>query len=264
MPEFEDYLKAAMVHALSTASNDPNEELKYIVALCEGGATQNRSALGDAEFLRQILWCVGSQQKRYSVRMSAREGGTFWEQQQALFLDCNPATVVSERASIRRASRSGARYLSPAMVSAVLDVADEIIDTGWDKFRDHYLLLPVDPDDTHTDAWLPLVRRLDSLPRVGPTTAWYLLRNLLGAPVLKPDVHVLAIAWDFFGDLADPLEALRAEAIAAWPRMHAALGSPPNLPADPHLGVIDYILWWFRSQVGEPAVPRHEPPASYC
>ncbi|MCK6529724.1 hypothetical protein L6R50_19935 [Myxococcota bacterium] len=264
MTSFTEYLEAALDHALSTSDNGTDGgELEDVVALCAAGVATNHAGLTGQNFLRQFLWCVGSQQKNYDVRMSERPGGSFWAQQQAIFHDCDPGAVVAHARVIEASLEAERRYLSPAMVSATLSVARQIVDLGWPVFRDRFLPLPSDPQSQDLDDWLPLVWRLDELPRVGPTTGWYLLRNLLGAPVLKPDIHILAIAWHFFGDQPRPLQAMIARTREVWPQVCRRREAEARVLC-PHLGVVDFILWWYRSQTGHPEDLAHEPPASYC
>ena len=83
---------------------------------------------------------------------------------------------------------------------------------------------------------------------VGDALAWYLIRNLYGAPFFKPDVHIKAIAGHFFGSAPDPVEALAAACRLHWPEV---CSESRLLPV--HLAEVDYILWWCRRETGEPA-----------
>ena len=79
---------------------------------------------------------------------------------------------------------------------------------------------------------------------VGNATAWYLIRNLYGAPFFKPDLHINAIEKHFFcsGNLNEMSAAVRQ----LWPKVCTDSRISPV-----HLGVVDYILWWYREETGD-------------
>jgi hypothetical protein len=116
---------------------------------------------------------------------------------------------------------------------------------SWTAFKREYLLLPKNPETESTEQWLPAHAALDSLPMVGNAIAWYLLRNLYGAPFFKPDLHINAIEKHFFGsgNLMEMSSAVRQ----LWPKVCTDVRISPV-----HLGVVDYILWWYREETGDP------------
>lgn len=261
---YSSYMATALEHSIQRAlARTDNGEFMDIVSVCTVGAESARAGLFPDRFVRQHLWCTGSQRKDYGVRMMARPGGSFWQRQLRLFRDGVPAAIVTEEDEIRSEYEDDNRYLAPKVVDAVIEVATEIEQQGWAAFRDTYLCLPADPETEALEDWLPTVRALDSLPWVGPTSAWYLLRNLLGAKVFKPDTHILAIAWHFFGEQDDPLAAMAEATRTLWPSICEDQGVAGDV-ACPHLGVVDFILWWHRRETGEPSLLAHQPPASYC
>lgn len=82
---------------------------------------------------------------------------------------------------------------------------------------------------------------------VGQATAWYLIRNLYGAPVFKPDIHICAIASHFFPETDDPLSAMSAAVCDLWENV---CEDKRFLPV--HLGETDYVLWFYRRRTGLP------------
>src|SRR5205814_8866719 len=113
--------------------------------------------------------------------------------------------------------------------------------SDWKAFKRDYLLLPENPETESLDDWWPGYSALDRLPMVGDAIAWYLIRNLYGAPFFKPDLHIKGIEKQFFGN--GNLDAMSAEVRRLWPRV-----CTDSRIARVHLGVADYILWWYRRQ----------------
>lgn len=75
-----------------------------------------------------------------------------------------------------------------------------------------------------------------------------LLRNLYGAPFLKPDVHILAIASTASGTPRAPGgPSVRTTQVLG--RCHG----PPSRLRPIHMGICDYVLWWYRQRTGLPA-----------
>ena len=94
--------------------------------------------------------------------------------------------------------------------------------------------------------WLSAYSALDRLPMVGDAIAWYLIRNLYGAPFFKPDLHINAIKRHFFGN--GDLNEMSATVRQLWPQV-----CTDSRLARVHLGVVDYVLWWYRMNTGRPA-----------
>ncbi len=264
MSDFESYLATALDHAVRRADEGTDHgELDGVVALCAAGVSENFRRLQPERFLVQLLWCIGSQQKDYEVRMRARPGGSHWKRQRRLFRQGVPSRIAAQADSIREEHAADKRYLRPAWVEALIAEARHIVDEEWPGYRSRVLPLPADPESERLDAWYPTVRALDRLPWVGEITAWYLLRNLLGAPVFKPDIHIVAIAWHYFGDDDDPLAAMTEATRQAWPRVCEAAGVAKRV-LSPHLGVVDFILWWYRRETGLPLADAVHSPLGSC
>lgn len=139
--------------------------------------------------------------------------------------------------------------LSPKTVAAMLETAKMITGMGWDPFRAEYLFLPADPEADTPVAWNATYWALRELKQVGHAISWYLIRNLFGGPFFKPDIHIEAIAWHFFAEEDDPVEAMASAVRQCWPRV---CSDRRLLPV--HLGEVDYILWWHRRNTGAPEV----------
>jgi len=80
---------------------------------------------------------------------------------------------------------------------------------------------------------------------IGEANVWFLLRNLFGAPFLKPDIWIKDIANRYFGAQKDPVAALSAAVRASWPRV---CRDRRLLPV--HLGEVDIILWAYERGIG--------------
>jgi hypothetical protein len=130
------------------------------------------------------------------------------------------------------------------MLDAVIATATKVAG-GWGAFKVEYLLLPDNPDSELLDDWWQSYSKLDDLPMVGRAIAWYLIRNLYGAPFFKPDLHINAIVKHFFGP--DRLSEMSRAVRQLWPKVC----DDPRWPVV-HLGVADYMLWWYRQSTGEP------------
>jgi hypothetical protein len=166
--------------------------------------------------------------------------------------------IVAEKKIIRAEWKKERCYLHPKMVKAVIGTA-ELIASGWDEFRKEYLCLPENPETDSFTEWKEAHAALDRLPMVGEATAWYLIRNLYGVSVFKPDVHILAIARHFFPKAASPVDAVNAMTRAVrrlWP---VACDDKRFQPV--HFGEVDYILWWYRSQTG---LPKSSAGSTHC
>jgi hypothetical protein len=210
---------------------------------CRRGVAANHAALDAPTFMTQVLWTIGSTQKRFHVRMR------YWEAQQALFRAGNPNAIRDEAADIRAEWAKSKSYLSPKQFEAVLAIGCTVAETTWEQFKQEYLLLPEYPASESCAAWSEAHWALRELPQVGYAISYYLLRNLYGAPFVKPDVHILAIANRYFGDEVDPLAALQADLHDCWDLAAARL--PRLRPL--HMGTADYVLWWYRQRTGLPA-----------
>jgi hypothetical protein len=243
---FRDYVRAAWVRALADqASGEDGGELRWIHDLCRRGVRENWLLLTAERFLTALLWCVGSVQRRYTVRVN------FWDAQLALFRGGDASRIARERDGIRAEWSADKCCLNRDMVEAVIEPATTMELNSWERFRERFLLLPDDPEADTPEAWSPVFWALRQLAEVGPATAWYLIRNLYGGPVFKPDVHIDAIARHFFGTAERPVEAMTAELRRIWP---VICTDPEYLPL--HVGEVDYVLWWYRSTTGIPVAPR--------
>jgi hypothetical protein len=239
---FHEYLRLAVERARNDEAHGADDrQLQWINCHCRRGVRANADRITSASFLEDYLWCVGSTQKDYTVR--ARH----WNGQVALFRDCDAHQIVADACAIQAEWAASKRYLSPKSVTAMLDVATRIKDMGWEPFRAEYLFLPADPEAETPAAWSATYWALRELKGVGHAISWYLIRNLFGGPFFKPDVHIEVIAWHFFGDEEDPVEAMASAVRQVWPRV---CSDRRLLPA--HLGEVDYILWWHRRNTGLP------------
>jgi endonuclease III len=135
------------------------------------------------------------------------------------------------------------------MVEAIFGTAELMVARTWESFKAEYLLLPPNPQSESLTDWRPAHAALDSLPMVGEATAWYMLRNLYGAPVFKPDVHICAIAKHFFPQAEAPLEAMTVAVRELWEHV---CQEKRLLPV--HMGEVDFVLWWYRQSTGVPEV----------
>jgi len=199
----------------------------------------NWTALTPRLFLEQYLRCVGSIQKKYATHE------LHFPAQMRLFRECSAAKIARDAELIWAEWQSEKCDLNGRMVKAVIDTARRVAE-GWRSFKEEFLPLPDHPQAEEMDAWWPAYYALDRLPMVGDAIAWYLIRNLYGAPFLKPDLHIKAIAAHFFG--AGGVEEMAALTRRLWPEI---CREPRLLPV--HLAEGDYFLWWYRQATGEPA-----------
>jgi hypothetical protein len=246
---FRDYVHDAVGMTLRDADlGNSKGGLNWICDRARKGVRQNAAELSPIDFLEEYLWCVGSIRKKYPTHVK------YFPTQKELFLNCDACQITRNAEVIRAAwdRPEGRCDLSPRMFNAVLWTAGEIA-VGWNGFRENYLPLPADPEAETQEAWQEAYRALDSLPMVGPALAWYLIRNLYGAPFFKPDVHINVIAWHFFGQHADPLRALTSAIKEVWPQVCT---DKRLLPL--HLGIADHVLWWYRRETGQPADEQGE------
>jgi hypothetical protein len=162
----------------------------------------------------------------------------------ALFRQCKAADVVRDAENIRAEWAAKKRDLNSKMLEAVIATATEVAE-GWDAFKREYLPLPAKPESESLDDWWRAYSARDRLPMVGWALSWYLIRNLYGAPFFKPDLHINAIVKHFFGP--DKLPEMSSAVRHLWPEVCA----DPRWPVV-HLGVADYILWWYRQSTNDP------------
>lgn len=242
---FKGYIEDAVALFAGDLLTDANlrEDFDEFEQRCRRGVAANHAALDASTFMRQVIWTIGSTQKRYEVRMQ------YWEAQQALFRAGDPDAIRDEEKAIRAQWKKAKVYLGPKQFEAIVAIGKIVAKTSWKPFKQRYLLLPQDPATESCAAWSDAHWALRELPQVGYAIGYYLLRNLYGAPFLKPDVHILAIANSYFGDAADPLAALQFELHKCWDDASARL--PRLRPI--HMGICDYVLWWYRQRTGLPA-----------
>lgn len=245
---FVDYLKDAWIRArLDADSGDDNGDLEYFNHLCRRGVLANWSALEPKDFLETYHRCIAVISRRVAVVER------FLPSQVILFRNHNAASIVSEQKTIWDEWSKERRCLNAEMVNAMIETS-KLIDGRWDEFRRKYLPMPENPESGSLDDWWRVHIALDSLRMVGPATAWYLIRNLYGAPVFKPDVHICAIANYSFPDADDPLSAMSDAVCDLW---ESVCDDKRFLPV--HLGETDFILWWYRQATG---LPKIQAPAS--
>lgn len=231
---FQQFLSAALQRALDDERGGRDAgEFAETRRLCRAGVLSNWTALTGPRFLEQALWCVASQSRKYSVHLKYRED------QITLFRGCDPDQVVADAEAIRSEWATYKRAMSLKMVDAVIAIAREIVELKWETFRGYYLELPADPETESAADWATVLGRLSTFDRVKRATAWYLLRNCLGARVFKPDVHINDITHRFFGPGATADVDLVAGVHEHWP---AVCQDARLLPV--HIGEVDYILWW--------------------
>ena len=244
MPEpFEKYLADAVRMAVRRATRrQDGGALWRINRLCRRGVKRNWESLDERAFLAEFLWVVGAIQK--PIVQHER----YYPLQLRLFRRCSAPAILRDRASILDQWQSKRCDMNRRMVDAMLVVASRIATEGWHAFKRVSLPLPDNPESENPEAWQGTYAALDALPMIGEANVWFLLRNLLGAPFLKPDLHVKAIAATFFGSTRDPIRALSTALRASWPRV---CRMPRLLPV--HLGVVDYILWDYRRLTGQPS-----------
>jgi hypothetical protein len=242
---FRDCVEAAWQRALADqVRGEDGGELHGIHELCRRGVRHNWSQLTAERFLPALLWCVGSVQKDYAVRLN------FWDGQLELFRDGDPLRIARERDELRAEWLARKCYLNRDMVEAVIEAATKITLNGWNHFRERFLVLPDEPQAETPAAWEASYWALRELPQVGDAIAWYLIRNLYGGPFFKPDIHIDAVARHFFGTADHPIEEMANELRCIWPEVCT---DPTYLPL--HMGELDYVLWWYRRNTGLPPAP---------
>jgi hypothetical protein len=266
--DFAEYLSAAVIGALEDGVKPAAHDggLNYFNKLCRRGVRRNWSKLDGARFLVEYHRCIAAAAKRGYVV------DKYFASQAALFRNHDPAQIVADRKAIRDEWKQKKVYLHPQVVEALLHTAEEV-NHSWSAFRTKYLLLPNNPDSESLEDWLPAHAALDGLKWVGSPTAWYLIRNLYGAPVFKPDVHICAIARHFFGRAESPLDAMSEKVHELWEevcrgvdtKLAAASGDLMGMREwwdrlcesggfrGVHLGEVDFILWLHRSKTKKPA-----------
>lgn len=247
---FRNYLKDALAFALQAEKDrKDNGDLLWIHQQCRGDAKTKLAALTPKVFLESYLWCIGSIRKKIHVHEA------HFPKQMDLFRQCDAQRITQDAAAIREDWQAEKRDLNGQMVEAMLATA-KLVAQGWDAFRQKHL---PEPPTECPDDWKDACNALDQLPMVGPAIAPFLLRNLFGAPILKPDLHIVAIATHFFGDEAAPVRALITAIEHHW---DSVCTDQRFLPV--HLGEVDYILWFYRQATGQPEVPDDESLANRC
>lgn len=243
MPEpFVRYLADAVSAAVRRAARrEDGGALWRINALCRRGVKRNWDSLGEKAFLEEFLWVVGAIQKPIA------QHERYYPLQVRLFRGCSARAIDRDRALILDKWQNKRCDLNRRMVDAVLLVGNRIATEGWETFKRATLPLPRNPESQVPEEWQATYAALDSLPMIGEANVWFLLRNLLGAPFLKPDIHIKAIAGGFFGATRDPIRTLSTAVRTHWER---ACRTRRLLPV--HLGVVDYILWDYRRLTGRP------------
>ena len=229
---FTNYLKAALTRALEDAdAGRDHGDLRFFNELCRRGVRRNWEALKPTQFLADYHRCIATIAKKVAVVEK------YLACQVKLFRKHNAAKIVADQKAIWKAWEQEKRFLSPKMVAAVIATA-ELVHHSWGGFKPEYLLLPENPEAESLSEWRDAHAALKRLPMVGEAIAWYLLRNLYGAPVFKPDVHICAIAWHFFGEEESPLDAMSVEVRRVWGHVCRDERFCPV-----HLGEVDYMLW---------------------
>jgi hypothetical protein len=239
---FRTYLKNAVALGLKDSAKGDDGGLLWIHKRCRRGVRANWKALTADGFLAEYLWCVAGIQVKYKIL------DKYYPKQLELFRQCNPAEIVAEARAIRRSWESEKRALNRKKFDAFMKTAADVA-AGWDAFKEKHLPLPPDPKSESMADWWGVFNGLDSLPMVGEAVAWYLIRNLLGGPFFKPDLHIRPIARHFFGpgNLEEQLDRMTAAVRELWPQV-----CPDERFKPVHMGEADYFLWWYRRTTGDP------------
>lgn len=170
-------------------------------------AERRLDRVNESEFLRECGWTVLSSGFRESV--VRRCFGAISE----AFLHWHSAEVIrANRESCRRTALGAFR--NERKIDAILNIACFVADCGFES-----ILRRIRQED---------VRFLQTLPHIGPVTAFHLAKNL-GLPVVKPDRHLRRIA--SAAGLGSPREL--CELISEW------LGEP--------IQVVDVVLWRYAT-----------------
>ncbi len=163
--------------------------------------------IGESDFLRESAWTVLSAGFRESV--VRRLFGPFCE----AFLGMQSAAAI--QANRARCKRDALEvFNNPRKVTAILDIASIVDDLGFERVRGQ-----IEQDN---------VRFLQTLPYIGPITAFHLAKNL-GLPVVKADRHLQRVA--AAAGFSSPLELCRA--------ISDHLGDPVQ--------VVDVVLWRYAT-----------------
>jgi hypothetical protein len=229
--DFAVYLRIALARALEDAEKGhDNGDLEYFNKLCRRGVYRNWLALDPVQFLKDYHRCIAAVAKRAAV---VEEN---WDRQVTLFRNHDAARIAADQDTIWDEWEQDKCYLSPRMVGAVVNTAT-LLTRSWADFKSEYLRTPPNPETESLRDWYPAHAAIDRLPMVGEATAWYLIRNLYGAPVFKPDVHICAIARHFFPHAEFPLDAMSEAVRELWGQV---CREGCFLPI--HLGEVDSVV----------------------
>jgi len=170
-------------------------------------AERRLDRVGESEFLRESAWTVLSAGFRETV--VRRLFGPVCE----AFLGMRTATAIqANRARCRRDALKV--FNNRRKVNAILDIASIVDEMGFDHVRRQ-----IEQEE---------VRFLQTLPYIGPITAFHLAKNL-GLPVVKPDRHLQRIA--AAAGFSSPLELCQL--------VSERLGEPVQ--------VVDVVLWRYAT-----------------
>lgn len=253
-PTFRDYLSRAASFSIDAYESGADKgALNRRLLRLEHSVEENWAAVTPAQFMQDYIFCVGSIQKKYARRMDDRRGPSYRQLQLALLRDGDPGRITNEAHEVRAEWKARKVDLSPKMVDAALDTASRIARLGWPRFKSEYLQLPIDPTSQKSADWNSVFAALKRLPMVGKAIAPYIVRNLYGGAFFKPDVHIEAIAMHYFGGDADRIDQMTRASKALWPTV-----VPTRAPAaarEPNIGIVDYVLWFYRQATGAPESP---------
>jgi len=170
-------------------------------------AERRLDRIGESDFLRESAWTVLSAGFREAV--IRRLFGPLCE----AFLGMQSAAAIqANRARCRRDALKV--FNNHRKVTAILDIASIVDDMGFERVR--------------RQIELDGVRFLQTLPYIGPITAFHLAKNL-GLPVVKPDRHLQRIA--AAAGFSSPLEMCQL--------ISDHLGEPVQ--------VVDVVLWRYAT-----------------
>lgn len=176
-------------------------EVDWQEDVCLGGLTESR-------FLEETAWVILCSGMRESVVRQRFEDVSaafcFWE---------SAGGIVSRADQCR--TRALRAFRHAPKIDAILEAATYLVGVGIDQIRIE--LAEIGP------------RCLQRLRFIGPVTSLHLAKNL-GAPVAKPDRHLIRIS-----------------AALGYDDVHALCADVASLTCDP-VPVIDLVLWRFATQ----------------